>query len=231
MRRSVLVVDDDRSIRTMVKEYLTSDGFDVETVDSGAGAVQAVRRRPPDVVLLDVMLPDIDGVEVLRQIRRFSDVYVIMVTARSEEIDTIVALSVGADDYVTKPFSPRELSARISTILRRSRTGTDAGEEVMSRGNLVIDPTQRTVTLHGDFVELTTLEFDLLATLARTPGRVYTRRQLLEQVWGWDFYGDERVVDVHIRNIRKHLGDDASAPSVIATVRGVGYRFLPGWAP
>jgi DNA-binding response OmpR family regulator len=170
------------------------------------------------------MLPDLDGIEVLRRIRTFSEVYVVLVTARSEEADTLVGLGVGADDYVTKPFSPREVVARVKAVLRRGR-GTAVAERLVFTG-IAVDPSARTVEVAGELVALSALEFDLLLALAQSPGRVFSRRQLLERVWGQDFYGDERVVDVHVRNLRRRLGDDAAAPTVIGTVRSVGYRFV-----
>jgi DNA-binding response OmpR family regulator len=167
-------------------------------------------------------------VEALRSIRTFSDVYVVMLTARSDEIDKLIGLSVGADDYLTKPFSPRELMARIKAVLRRSRGAPTSGEnDRLDFGDLVIDTARRRVTVAGAPAELTTLEFDLLAALAAQPGRVFSRRQLIEAIWGWDYFGDERVVDVHIRKLRKALGDDAGEPRFVGTVRGVGYKFIP----
>jgi DNA-binding response OmpR family regulator len=225
--RTILVVDDERKIRQLVGAYLSKEGYQVLEADSGAPAVDLVRRHHPDLIILDVMLPGTDGFEVLREIRTFSDVYVIMLTARAEEVDKVVGLSVGADDYLAKPFSPRELVARVKAVLRRSR-GNEAkpdGQALFFDG-LTVDPDRREVVRHGEPVTLTALEFDLLAALAAEPGRVFSRRQLLERVWGWDFFGDERVVDVHIRNLRKAIGDDANAPEVIGTVRGVGYKFL-----
>lgn len=220
----VLVVDDEPGIRHVLRGYLEADGFEVSEAGTGEDALAQLRRRPPDVVLLDVMLPDIDGIEVLRRIRTFSEVYVVLVTARSEETDTLVGLGVGADDYVTKPFSPREVVARVKAVLRRGR-GTAVAERLVFTG-IAVDPLARTVEVAGELVALSALEFDLLLALAQSPGRVFSRRQLLERVWGQDFYGDERVVDVHVRNLRKRLGDDAVAPSVIGTVRSVGYRFV-----
>jgi DNA-binding response OmpR family regulator len=173
------------------------------------------------------MMPGTDGIEVLRRLRTTSEVPVILLTARTEEVDTLVGLSVGADDYITKPFRPRELVARIKTVLRRG-AGTpsrEAADRLVFLG-LVIDVDAREVQREGRDVALSTLEFDLLAALARAPGRVLSRRQLLEQVWGFDFFGDDRVVDVHIRSIRKELGDSADNPRLIGTVRGVGYKFL-----
>ena len=196
------------------------------TATNGVEAVEAVRERRPDLVVLDVSMPELDGIEALRQIRTSSDVYVIMLTARAEETDKLIGLAVGADDYLTKPFSPRELVARIKAVLRRSRPAAATEEQMVSLNGVEIDSLRRSVKVNGDDRELTTLEFDLLVALAEQPGRVFSRRQLLERVWGWDYYSDERVVDVHIRNLRKALDDNAAEPRWIGTVRGVGYRFL-----
>ncbi|MGW3938523.1 response regulator [Streptomyces sp. NBC_00024] len=222
----VLVVDDEPHIRTVLRGYLEADGFRVTEAADGEAALAAVRGDPPDLVLLDVMLPGIDGLEVLRRLRGFSDTYVVLVTAKTEEVDKLVGLGVGADDYVTKPFSPREVTARVKAVLRRGR-GAQAGQDApLHFDGLTIDPAGREVTLEGKPVALSSLEFDLLAALAGSPGRVFSRAQLLERVWGYDFYGDERVVDVHIRGLRARLGDDASDPHLIATVRGAGYKFV-----
>jgi len=222
----ILVVDDEANLRNLVGSYLRAEGFDVVEAANGDEAVAAVQRREPDLVILDVMMPGMDGVEALREIRRFSDVYVIMLTARAEETDKVVGLSVGADDYLTKPFSPRELIARVKAVLRRARSGRPASEDLLTFDGLEIDVSRRLVERDGKARDLTALEFDLLAKLASQPGRVFSRRQLLEAVWGWDYVGDERVVDVHIRNLRRALDDDATDPDLIGTVRGVGYRFL-----
>ncbi|MFE9770457.1 response regulator [Streptomyces sp. NPDC005931] len=222
----VLVVDDEPHIRKVLRGYLEADGFGVTEAADGEAALAAVRGESPDLVLLDVMLPGIDGLEVLRRLRGFSDTYVILVTARTEEVDKLVGLGVGADDYVTKPFSPREVTARVKAVLRRGR-GARADRDVPLRfDGLTIDPAGREVTVAGNPVPLSSLEFDLLAALADAPGRVFSRAQLLQRVWGYDFYGDERVVDVHIRSLRARLGDDAGDPHLIATVRGVGYKFV-----
>jgi DNA-binding response OmpR family regulator len=223
--RRVLVVDDEPHIRDVLRGYLTADGFAVDEAADGEGALEQLREAPADLVLLDIMLPGIDGLEVLRRIREFSDVYVILVTARAEEVDKLVGLGVGADDYVTKPFSAREVAARVKAMLRRDRSGTSRLHELQFDG-LTIDEDGREVHRQGSAVSLSTLEFDLLNALASQPGRVFSRRQLLEDVWGYDFYGDERVVDVHVRNLRHRLGDDATNPELIATVRGVGYKFI-----
>ena len=224
--RRVLVVDDEPHIRTVLRGYLQADGFEVAEAADGAAALAAMRDQPPDVVLLDVMMPGIDGLEVLRQLRTFSDVYVILVTARAEEVDKLVGLGVGADDYVTKPFSPREITARVKAVLRRDRGVRTAEEATLRFDGLTIDTAGRDVVMNGASVVLSSLEFDLLAALAAAPGRVFSRAQLLERVWGYDFYGDERVVDVHIRSLRARLGDPAGDPHVIATVRGAGYKFV-----
>ncbi len=219
----ILVVDDEENIRTLVATYLRNDGFDVVTAATGEDAIAAVAASSPDLVVLDVRLPGIDGFEALRRIRKTSEVFVIMLTARADELDTLVGLEVGADDYVTKPFSPRELVARVKAMLRRSRDEPRADEALRFEG-LSVDEARREVLVDGELAPLTALEFDLLSALASAPGRVFTRRQLIERVWGWDFYGEERVVDVHVRNLRKALGDAAGSPRFIATIRGVGYK-------
>ncbi|HEX2856906.1 MAG TPA: response regulator transcription factor [Propionibacteriaceae bacterium] len=230
MRRS-LIVDDEPQIRTVQRAYLAADGFDVVEAASGRQALDLLARHPDiEIVLLDVGLPDMSGIEVLRSLRATSDVPVILVTARTDEVDKLVGLGVGADDYVTKPFSPRELVARVQAVLRR-RPPTEPGraepdDEVLRYDAITVDRGRREVSVLGRPVELSALDFDLLWALASAPGRVYSRAQLLEKVWGYDFYGDERVVDVHVRTMRAALGDDAHEPRIIATVRGVGYKFV-----
>ena len=224
--RRILVVDDEARIRGIVRGYLENDGYEVAEAGDGDAALTIADDWRPDLVVLDVMMPGADGLEVLRRLRTTSEVPVILLTARSEEVDKLVGLSVGADDYVTKPFSPRELVARIKAVLRRGAAQPADAAERLAYAGLVIDVDAREIERNGRPVDLSTLEFDLLLALARAPGRVLTRRQLLEKVWGYDFYGDERVVDVHIRSIRKALGDDANAPELISTVRGVGYKFV-----
>ena len=228
-QRRVLIVDDEPHIRTVLRSYLEAAGFSVLEAADGDSALGIARHEHPDLLLLDVMLPGLDGLEVLRQIRQDSDVYVILVTARTEEVDKLVGLGVGADDYITKPFSPREVAARVKAVLRRDRGtgGPPAGDSEQLRfDGLVVDRARREIDRDGQPVTLSTLEFDLLVAMASSPGRVFSRQQLLERVWGHDFYGDERVVDVHIRSLRAHLADDASTPQLIGTVRGVGYKFL-----
>jgi two-component system, OmpR family, alkaline phosphatase synthesis response regulator PhoP len=226
---TVLVVDDEPPLRDLVRGYLEREGFQVVTAADGLDALALARRHRPTVVVLDLMLPGIDGLEVCRRLRTFSDAYVIMLTARAEEIDRIVGLEVGADDYLTKPFSPRELVARVRAMLRRSRAGAGrAAQEpapTQTFGDLIIDSARREVTQAGRLIPLTALEHTLLTTLAAHPGRVFTRAQLLEQVWGTDYFGDDHVVDVHIANLRKKLGEDPAAPRYVETVRGAGYRF------
>jgi DNA-binding response OmpR family regulator len=224
---TVLVVDDEIALAGVVAGYLEREGFAVVQAHDGPTAVELAETRRPDLVVLDVMLPGFDGVEVCRRIRTFSDAYVIMLTARDEEVDKIVGLSVGADDYLVKPFSPRELIARVRAMLRRPRSApVDPG--VTRIGDLAVDEESRTVTVAGTPVELTRTEFDLLATMAARPRLAFSRRQLIDAVWGSDWYGDEHLVDVHVAHLRRKLGDDASEPRYVRTVRGVGYGLGPG---
>ncbi|MEU4385632.1 response regulator transcription factor [Promicromonospora sp. NPDC023805] len=221
----VLVVDDEPKIRMTVRGYLEADGFDVVEAADGPSALRAVAEGRPDLVVLDVMLPGLDGFQVLRRIREASQVPVIMLTARDEEVDRLIGFTTGSDDYVTKPFSPRELALRVRAILRRAEPAQEDG--VLRFEGLAVDPATRTVLVDADrTVELSALDFDLLFAMARAPGRVFTRRGLLAQVWGEDFFGDERVVDVHIRTLRRALGDDVSAARFVGTVRTIGYRFV-----
>jgi DNA-binding response OmpR family regulator len=226
---TVLVVDDEQRLRDLVRGYLEHEGFNVLTAADGPVALELARQHGPDVVVLDLMLPGLDGLEVCRRLRTFSNAYVIMLTAKAEEIDRIVGLEVGADDYLTKPFSPRELIARVRAVLRRPRNGAPPAAAGIPQprhfGDLTIDQERHEATLQGQPVALTALEYALLTTLAAHPGRVFTRDQLLEQVWGTNYFGDDHVVDVHIANLRKKLGDEPAAPVYIETVRGAGYRF------
>lgn len=218
----ILVVDDEQSILNLVTAYLKPEGFEVYTALDGPSGLKAARAFKPDLIVLDVMLPGIDGIELLTRLRRESSVYIILLTAKTEETDKIVGLSVGADDYVTKPFSPRELVARIKAALRRIQSQSSPIEaKVMSFKHLRIDTGSRQVWVNEQLIELTPIEFDLLRTLAEHRGIVLSREQLLEKVWGFDYFGEVRVVDVHLGHIRQKLGDD----SLIATVRGIGYRF------
>jgi two-component system, OmpR family, alkaline phosphatase synthesis response regulator PhoP len=219
----ILVIDDEASIVNLVSAYLKPEGYEVHTASDGISGLKAARSFHPDVIVLDLMLPGMDGIELLTHLRRESNVYVILLTAKTEETDRIVGLSVGADDYVTKPFSPRELVARIKAALRRLQPGSAQGSDgdILAFRHVRIDLGARRVTLDDRPVELTTVEFDLLAALARSRGRVLRREQLLEAVWGGNYFGELRVVDVHLGHIRQKLGSEA----YIATVRGAGYRF------
>lgn len=219
----ILVIDDEPSIVNLVTAYLKPEGYEVYTAADGNAGLKAARIYKPDLIVLDLMLPGMDGIEVLSNLRRESNVYVILLTAKTEETDKIVGLSVGADDYVTKPFSPRELIARIKAALRRLQPGTGTGSEnaILSFRHVRIDVGARQVTVDERLVELTAVEFDLLKALAENRGRVLSREQLLETVWGGTYYGEMRVVDVHLGHIRQKLGSD----KYIATVRGIGYRF------
>ena len=222
----VLVVDDEKNLVNLLRGYLEREGFEVHEALDGSAALETARRVAPDFVVLDWMLPDLDGPQVLSGLRRFSDAYVIMLTARAEEVDKIVGLSAGADDYITKPFSPGELVARIRAMLRRPRSGAPGGIEApLEFGELTIDTGGREVRLRGEEVSLTALEFDLLSALSSRPGLVFTRGQLLDRVWGETYFGDDHVVDVHVANLRKKLEEDPAKPRYIRTVRGVGYRF------
>jgi DNA-binding response OmpR family regulator len=215
--RRILVVDDEQPIVDLVRGYLEREGWSVTTASDGPGALESARRGAPDVVILDVMLPGLDGVEVCRELRTFSDAYVLMLTARSEEVDKLVGLAVGADDYLTKPFSPRELVARVKALLRRSRS-TGALPDGLS-----VDVMRRTVHVDGAKVELTRTEFEIVALLVKEPGSVVDRASILASVWG-PGYTDDHLVDVHVANLRRKLGDDPERPRFVETIRGVGYR-------
>ncbi|WP_353951180.1 response regulator transcription factor [Knoellia sp. S7-12] len=225
-----LVVEDDVPMATLIGHYLEREGYEVRLSHDGVAAVQAARGLDPDVVVLDLGLPGQDGIEVCRQLRTFSDAYVVMLTARADELDTLIGLSVGADDYMTKPFSPRELVARLRAMQRRPRPldGSDAGPTFRRFGTLTIDPTGRDVWLEDETVPLTRTEFDVLAVLSARPRMAFSRRQLIDQVWGETWVGDEHLVDVHVGHLRRKLGDDAGAARFIRTVRGVGYRMGTG---
>ena len=233
-----LVVDDEPKIRDLARRYLEADGFQVLEAADGEAALTVMAETEPDIVVTDIMMPVLNGLELLRQIRLTSSVPVVMLTARDDEIDKVLALTTGADDYVTKPFGGRELAARLRAILRRLQQphaasapaaggGGEAAEAALTFAGITIDPGRRTVHTSSGRVTVTALDYDLLLALARNPGLVLSRRQLLAAVWDDDAYVDERVVDVHVRTLRRALGDDAAHPSIIETVRSVGYRFLP----
>ena len=222
----ILVVDDEKPMANVIASYLLREGFEVSLAHNGPDAVATARSEAPTLIVLDLMLPGFDGFEVCRQVRAFSDAYIIMLTARDDEVDKVVGLTVGADDYLVKPFSPRELVARVHAMLRRPRMAAQPIHEPGNRitlGGLGIDVDGRRVTVDGREVELTRTEFDLLATMASRPRVAFTRRQLIDEVWGPGWYGDEHIVDVHIGHVRTKLGDTASEPRFIRTVRGVGY--------
>jgi len=226
----VLIIEDERHLVSLLRGYLEREGYEVHEALDGEVGLEVARRVEPDVVVLDWMLPRLDGIEVLRELRRFSDAYVVLLTARTEEVDKIVGLSAGADDYLTKPFSPGELVARVRAMLRRPRgeaATTPEEEKPLAFGELEIDPARRRVRLGENEVSLTALEFDLLLALASRPGFVFGRRRLLEWVWGEDYFGDDHVVDVHVANLRKKLNaaEDGAGNRYVRTVRGVGYRF------
>ncbi len=219
----ILVVEDDRDAAQVVSAYLTREGYEVTVVYDGAAGLQLALQTPPALIVLDWMLPGLGGPEFITALRREQRTPIIMLTARSEESDRIVGLELGADDYVVKPFSPRELVARVRAVLRRSRASeSEAGDAVEHRG-LRVDPLQRQATFGGRAVDLTTLEFDLLYALVRAPGRVFSRNDLIDRVWGPDFAGVDRVVDVHISNLRQKLAS-VGADTLLVTVRGVGYK-------
>lgn len=232
----VLVVDDERPLAQMVGSYLIRAGYTVSEAYTGPDAVSLARELDPDVIVLDLGLPGLDGIEVCRQVRTFSDCYVLMLTARGDEVDRIVGLTVGADDYITKPFSARELVARVQAVLRRPRQGgraaggVDGPAEEPPRvfGELSVDPAGRSVSVGGQPADLTRTEFDILDVLSARPRYAFSRRQLIDEVWDIAWVGDEHIVDVHVGHIRRKLGDDPAAPRYIETVRGIGYRMGRG---
>jgi DNA-binding response OmpR family regulator len=219
----ILTVEDDERIRTAVKLALEDEGWNVDEADTGEDALERFNRQPSDVVLIDIMLPDIDGFEVCRAIRRTSDVPIIMVTARDDTHDVVAGLEAGADDYLTKPFAPKELSARIRAMLRRVRAMDPAAAHLVF-GDLEIVPEEGVVRRGGREVHLTKTEFRLLVELASSPGRVLSREVLLERVWGYGYFGDGRLVDVHVRRLRTKVEADPANPRHVVTVRGLGYK-------
>lgn len=221
---SVLVVDDERKIRDLVRPYLERAGYAVLLADCGQAALQTAARAEPDLVVLDLMLPDLAGEEVARSLRSVSDVPIIMLTARASEEDRVAGLRLGADDYLVKPFSPRELAARVEAVLRRARPGESGDPISFAGGSLVIDADAREVSVDRAPVPLTRSEFDLLAVLASRPGRVWSRYELVTRVQGYDHDGYDRTVDAHVKNLRRKLGDDPRAPRFVGTVTGVGYK-------
>jgi DNA-binding response OmpR family regulator len=226
--KTILVVDDEPKIAAIARDYLEHAGFSVTTASTGRAALESIRRQRPDLVILDLGLPELDGLDVTREIRRDSSLPIVMLTARDDELDKLLGLELGADDYLTKPFSPRELVARVKAVLRRvDRQGLGGGDEreVIRAGELVLDPPRMRAELGGRQVELTPTEFQLLATLAAQPGRIFTRSQLLDALHGIAFESYERAIDTHIKNIRRKLEPDPRVPHFVLTVYGVGYRF------
>lgn len=224
---TVLVVDDEKDLAAMVGSYLKKAGYAAPLVHTGLEAVATARAVHPDVIILDLGLPELDGIEVCRQLRTFTDCYILMLTARADEVDTIIGLSVGADDYITKPFSPRELVARVQAVLRRPRESSAAVDApARTFDALTVDAVGRRVTLAGRPVELTRTEFDILEVLTGSPGTAFPRRRIIDEVWDPAWVGDEHVVDVHVAHLRSKLGDDPSRPRYIDTVRGIGYRMV-----
>jgi DNA-binding response OmpR family regulator len=220
-----LLVDDERSVQTLLTYPLRKDGYDVVTAKDGREALERFAEQRFDLVVLDIMLPKLDGIEVCRRLRTRSQVPIIMLTAKDDEIDKVLGLEMGADDYITKPFSVREFRSRVRAALRRAEmSGVGSNQPVIS-GDLEIDPERRVVSVRGEEAKLTYVEFELLTGLARSPGRVFTRENLLEKVWGDSAYRDPRTIDVHVRHLREKLERDSRHPEYILTVRGVGYRF------
>ncbi len=223
-RRKILVVDDEPKVCDLIKAYLEKDGYDVLVAGDGQSAVEKARHQKPDLIVLDLNLPEMDGIEVFRTLRATSDIPVIMVTARDEEVDKIVGLQLGADDYVTKPFSPRELAARVSAVLRRYADGPKAATRLLT-GDLIVDFERHEVKFKNEPVSLTAAEFKLLSVMARNPGRVFTRLQLMDSAFGETYEGYDRTIDAHIKNIRQKLSRTGSeAENPLVTVRGVGYK-------
>ena len=227
-KQRILVVEDDRNVCELVTLYLEREGLNVECVHDGAEALARIRAEPPDLIVLDLMLPSVDGLEICRRVRRESDTPIVMLTARGDEIDRILGLEMGADDYLPKPFNPRELTARVKAVLRRAapQDKRSRSHNVLVFNRLKIDHTARVVEVDGEEVTLTPKEFDLLWHIASHVDRTFTRPELLESIWGFDFYGDERTVDVHIKRLRRKI---ERSPNIryIHTVWGVGYKFKP----
>ncbi len=224
MQEKILVIEDEENIIDLIKLYLSNEGFQVEGVSDGGKALEAFELFKPSLIILDIMLPGVDGWEICREIRKSSPVPIIMLTAKETEVDKVLGLELGADDYITKPFSPRELIARVRAVLRRSQAPIEEKEKLQFQ-DLTIDLKRREVCRANEVITLTAKEFDLLKFLASSPGVVFSRDRLLEKVWGYEFYGDLRTVDVHIRHLREKLKDDVENPSFIETIWGVGYKF------
>ncbi|MCD8552420.1 response regulator [Seleniivibrio sp.] len=223
MNKKVLIIEDESQIASILQDYFQQSGFEVHTLDSGAKAVDTIKKLVPDAVVLDLMLPDTDGLEVCRQVRKFSNVPMLMATAKVEEIDRLIGLELGADDYICKPYSPREVVARVKAVLRRLTPETT--EEVLTAGPVVIQPSKYQVTVNGNDLTLTRSEFELLYIMAKQPGRVFSRTDLIANVHGYEFEGYERTIDSHVKNLRKKISAVLNDKDVIQTVYGVGYKF------
>jgi two-component system, OmpR family, response regulator len=221
----ILVVDDDPAIRNLIQRFLSKQNYHMETAEDGKSAMTMFEQFNPDLVILDVNLPDANGYNLCQDMQSRTNVFILMLTSRTDEADKIRGFSQGADDYITKPFSLQELGVRVGAILKRQRVITTAEQQCLVFNNLMIDPVRREVKLNTDMVPLTALEFDLLHFLASHPGRVWRRSELIQEVWDYEYVGDQRVVDVHIGQIRKKIEIDTSQPALIQTVRGVGYKF------
>ncbi len=224
----ILIVEDESEIAELIRQSLAREGFSCEIARDGITALETFKQQKPDVIILDLMLPGLDGLEVCTRIRQQSNIkdpYILMLTARGEEIDRVIGLSTGADDYLVKPFSPRELVARVRALLRRSLRNGGKNNQIYRTQNFTLDLDQHIATYQEENLDLTNLEFNLLATFMSYPGRVWTRTQLIEKLWGNDFFGEERVVDTHIRRLRKKIEPDTANPTFIKTVVGVGYKF------
>ncbi|MFA5800912.1 MAG: response regulator transcription factor [Thermoleophilia bacterium] len=225
--RKILVVDDETAVRSLVSSYLKREGYQVSEASDGVQALRKARTEHPDLIVLDLMLPEIDGLEICRVLRAESDSFILMLTAKTEEADKLLGLGMGADDYITKPFSPRELVARVKAILRRGAHETASDAAVIRSGSIEIDSNRHIAKINDRELDLTAREFDILKQLAARPGMVFSREQLLEMVWGYSYYGDPRVVDVHVAKLRKKMEKDPASPEIIITVRGVGYKLVP----
>ena len=228
MSKKILLVDDEKTLAKALKFSLEKEGYQVDCAYDGEEAVEKVEESAPDLIVLDLMLPKLDGYEVCQKVRRNHNVPIIMLTAKTEDIDKILGLELGADDYMTKPFNPRELTARIKAIFRRSASGGTTNSHLVEAQGLKVDLFRHKAWVRGDEVDLTAKEFALLSLFIVNPGRVYSREQLLKQVWGYDYYGDARTVDVHIRHLREKLEEDPANPRYVVTVWGSGYKFREG---
>ena len=226
MNRNILVVEDEEKIALLLKDYLENSGFSVTWLNNGSLVIPRIKKQPPDLILLDVMLPGMDGMEVCKEVRKFSMVPVIMITARAEEIDRLLGLELGADDYICKPFSPREVVARVKTVLRRAQPETVTSQIVL--GEIIVNVDSRQVVVAGTELKLTPSEFGLLKEMMSQPGRVFTRNELLNKVQGYDFEGYDRTIDTHVKNLRKKLGEMLPGEDIIQSIYGSGYKFSYG---